>query len=262
MMGVRSRRGAVLYSPMFFLAAVFLACAPLQLYAAASCSAAGSTDEIIEFANTVQQSRNEVLLFSTVSRKADRSSEEFLALYQAAEQVAMMQGILVKSSLILFDTGSRIDYAGRVDVDFGDPSQFLDQMTVVRTLQNADGTYMVSRWDAAPPSIQTPRVRTPDWIRKPPEQAGFLFAVGTVQRRTLEDFSFREADQQAFAELSNTLLNRTYEGTIDLQTGGFGYAAVTEQKSEVFIRGARIIARWRDAEKQNYYSLAVCPVPE
>jgi hypothetical protein len=221
-----------------------------------------TADPAITLANKVLNTKNEMRFFSSVSRRADRDFEQFLALYKITEQIAMFKSIRVQTRMLMFESGS-FDYADIAQIDFDLPAkELLDEITVIEMLQTSEGTYLLGRWDNySGPLPDLSKIRTPNWIQEIPIREGYLFSVGTAQKSHREDYSFWEADQRAFGDLANSLNVAVYSGTIGVdENNESSLAEITDITSDQTLYGARIVARWRSSGKDTYYSLACMPI--
>lgn len=104
---------------------------------------------------------------------------------------------------------------------------------------------------------RVPMPSAPPWTTKPPEEPGWVYAVGVAQRYFYLRSSWEYAERDAYLELARTVGLKVWD--LRKSREGWSPEGVQMTESRAVLRGAEVVARWEDAKRGAFYVLVRMP---
>ena len=211
--------------------------------------------------------RGRVPVFYGVSpRLSNRSAERDLCLEDAAAQASKYFALKAEARLIKERTGigSLVVSDVSVNYDINLADSLKESLSIVEEYQDSEGTYMIislPSYNTEIKGIASSFIRgQPAWILQPPVIPGYLVGVGASPRKRLFSDSIKAADEKAMEELVKQVSIKIAAGETEYTAQGMGTYLNQSgvEYSKAVLSGFYVLARFRSADGNNYYTLAVC----
>jgi hypothetical protein len=207
------------------------------------------------------------IFFAAAPRMADRKAEEEECLSRAAVQASKFIAVQAKARYISQKTNTGVGYTSEIEINYDRElaEQLKGELTVEKTYQDNEGTYMVTRLQSrrmeAIPFKPYLKKGKPTWIENTPEISGYYTAVGVAQRSRFIADSIAAADDMALEDLIKQISINIKSSRSDISVDRVGTATdqINYEEASATVAGFYVIARWRTEDGSHYYSLAVCP---
>lgn len=197
-------------------------------------------------------------------RLHNRDNEYDQALLHAAEQASRYTRIAARYQLVTQRGGGSVGHIDEISADWDHhlADQLLETMSVLDSVQDSSGTFLLAtspRIPPAPPVVipETHHQDEPPWISRPPEIPGFIVTVGITRRsRRIRD-SLDTADQDALQEIllqaGSTV--RMIQDRRDVDRVGTMETTTAAQNAEATLQQFLVLARHASADGTYFYSL-------
>lgn len=216
------------------------------------------------------------VFYGLAAPSGDREAMAAEALYRCARSVAISEHLYVSTGLVTESAGAQLQsWASRGEAVYDESSieGIASRLKTLELIEGKEGMLLIAE-DPAKTAVRRPdaggrdKTGRPAWIDSPPQIPGYIAAVGeTKGYRFLTDsleaadiaaaYALMEASADTVTEARS--YSETAKATGQTQTGEAGRNGVF-QLSRGTIQGFYVLARWFDARKNVYYTLAVCPV--
>ena len=207
------------------------------------------------------------IIFAYTSRLGDRHKEKAHCLLNAAAQASRFLKVSAVSKFyskqvsgsILYSQDLEIGWDRSIEVDL------LDDLKVIKTLQDHNGTYMIVRLESAritPTLSYIPELfkTDPSWILNPPKIPGYIVGAGTVLQTGYMSNSFEAADNQALEEIIRQIAVSSQDMNRNLESNSTTISINDNiETAEAEITGFYVIQRWYSPDKRYFHSLAIAP---
>lgn len=206
--------------------------------------------------------------FATVPRMADREAEYDRCLDMAAVQVSRFVSTRVVAKFATLTQGRDFGHLEDVDVSFDvdAAASFRDSLDPVAYVRDREASYVVFEFSGF--SLKGVSVKSglhnglPVWVTAVPEIPGYITGLGAVGRYRYVAESIYQADRMAMAGIARQMAIDVKEKQENYEDskGSTAHRSVNLEVSDIELKGAYIIARWRSLDENNYYALAIYPV--
>lgn len=207
------------------------------------------------------------VFFAAVQRMSDREEEFDACLAAAAQQASRFIAAQASSYFIVQENNKNLLYLEGLEVQYDTAlaEELMADLTVIRELQDRDGSYILARLEghSVGPIPYNPSAAggMPSWVRDFPSIPGYYVGVGLSQRAGRFGASIQDADDRAMEEIIRQISVSQFTDRRDIEVDTVGSAFVQKRKeiSEAVVLGFYVIHRWISPDGSSYYSLAVCP---
>lgn len=223
---------------------------------------------IDDFSLNTYPVNREFRIASVTPRLQFQYEEEEYALLNASRQISIYFGAYISYQKLIDENIIGTIQKQQVDVVYDQDLAltFLDQLKILAMDRGLDYFSALIQTDKILlpdyPQMDIHPEEKPSWINSPPDFKGFIIGVGVSGRRKSVYESWEMADKLAMAEIANNISTSIKAGTATIERRGqssgdsssvIKYLSV----SDVHIKGLYILSRWRDPDKNYYYSLAI-----
>jgi len=207
------------------------------------------------------------IFFAAAPRMSDREAEIDGCLASAAAQASKFIAAQASSYFLVKENNRDLFYLEGLDVlyDTALAEELLDDLTILRELQDRNGSYILARLDShtIDPIPYTPSLsgKEPAWVKVYPSIKGYYVGIGVAQRAGRFDSSIADADDRAMEEIIKQMSVSMFTDRRDIEVDNVGTAFAQDRTefSDEIVLGFYVLARWVSPDGSNYYSLAVCP---